>query len=259
MASHRYLFSQLVRRELRRKYKGSTLGVVWYLINPLVLLGVYTLMFSHVFKLQRFADFPIFVMIGLMPWIFFQQSLLASAESLVDHGSIVRRARFPRETIPAATVTVQLVTFVTILVLLIPLCLVLRGTSAPASLLLAPVLVALMFAFVLGCALIVSVLHAYFRDVGPILTAALLPWFFLTPIFYQPDTIPFLQRHQALETLLDWVNPVAPFIDAFRSILYYGTAPDMARLVYVVAVAAVALLAGTAVFRRMEGELAVVV
>jgi ABC-type polysaccharide/polyol phosphate export permease len=259
VASHRYLFSQLVRRELRRKYKGSYLGVVWYLVNPLVLLGVYTLMFGHVFKLQRFADFPIFVMIGLMAWFFFQQSLLSSAESLIDQGSIVRRARFPRETIPAASVTVQLVTFVAILVLLTPLCLALRGSSEPSSLLLLPVLVVLMFAFVLGCALIVSVLHAYFRDVAPILTAALLPWFFLTPIFFDPDTIPFVQQHPAIETLLNWINPVAPFVDSFRSILYYGTAPDAARMVYVVAAAAIALLAGSAVFRRMEGDLAVVV
>ncbi|HEY3727186.1 MAG TPA: ABC transporter permease [Solirubrobacteraceae bacterium] len=259
MAGHRYLFSQLVRRELRRKYKGSSLGVLWYLINPLVLLGAYTLMFGHVFKLQHFSDFPIFVMVGLMPWTFFAQSLLAAADSLIEQGSIVRRARFPRATIPAAAVTVQLVTFVAILVIVTPLSLALRGTSSPASLLLLPVLVVVMFGFVLGCALIVSVLHAYFRDVAPILTAALLPWFFLTPIFFEPATIPFVQQHPAVETLLDWVNPVAPFVDSFRAILYYGTAPDPGRMVYVFAAAALALLAGSAVFKRMEGELAVVV
>jgi ABC-type polysaccharide/polyol phosphate export permease len=257
---YRYLFAQLVRRELRRKYKGSSLGVVWYLVNPLVLMGAYTLMFGHVFKLQKFSDFPIFLMIGLMAWTFFAQSLLFAAESLIEQGSIVRRARFPRETIPAAVVTVQVVTFAAILVLLTPLSLALRGTSAPASLLLLPVLVVLMFAFVLGCALIVAVLHAYFRDVAPILTAALLPWFFLTPIFYQPDkTIPFVEEHPVLGTLLNWVNPIAPFIGAFRSILYYGTAPSLGLIVYVVAAAALALVGGSAVFRRLEGELAVVV
>jgi len=259
MRAYRYLFSQLVRRELRRKYKGTSLGVLWYLINPLVLMGAYTLMFGHVFRLQHFADFPIFLMIGLIAWTFFQQSLLSAAESLIEQGSIVRRARFPRETIPAAVVTVQLVTFVAILVLLTPLCLALRGTTAPAALLLLPVLVALLFCFVLGCALVVAVLHAYYRDVAPVLTAALLPWFFLTPIFFRPDTIGFVQRNPAVGTLLDWINPVAPFISAFRSILYYGTAPDLGRIVYVCAAAAVALLVGTAVFRRMQGELAVVV
>jgi ABC-type polysaccharide/polyol phosphate export permease len=256
---YRYLFSQLVRRELRRKYKGSSLGIVWYLVNPLVLLGAYTLMFGHVFRLQRFPDFPIFLMVGLMAWTFFAQSLLAAADSLIEQGSIVRRARFPRETIPAAAVTVQLVTFAAILILLTPLSLALRGSSAPASLLLLPVLMALLFCFALGCALIVSVLHAYFRDVAPILSAALLPWFFLTPIFFSPGTIPFVVRHPFVGTLLDWVNPVAPFIDGFRAILYYGAAPSPGRILYAFVAAAVALLGGLAVFRRMEGELAVVV
>jgi lipopolysaccharide transport system permease protein len=259
VSGHRYLFTQLVRRELRRKYKGSSLGIVWYLINPLVLLGAYTLMFGHVFRLQHFADFPIFLMIGLMVWTFFAQSLLAAAESLIDQGSIVRRARFPRETIPAAAVTVQLATFAAILAILTPLCLALRGSSQPASLLLLPVLVALLFAFALGCALIVSVLHAYFRDVAPILAAALLPWFFVTPIFFAPATIPYVEAHPFLGTLLDWVNPMAPFVDSFRQVLYDGTAPSAGRIVYVCVAAAVALAVGSTVFRAMEGELAVVV
>jgi lipopolysaccharide transport system permease protein len=259
VSGHRYLFAQLVRRELRRKYKGSSLGVLWYLINPLVLLGAYTLMFGHVFRLQHFADFPIFLMIGLMAWTFFAQSLLAAAESLIDQGSIVRRARFPRETIPAAAVTVQLATFAAILVILTPLSLALRGSAQPASLLLLPVLVALLFCFALGCALVVSVLHAYFRDVAPILSAALLPWFFITPIFFEPATIPYVQRHPFVGTLLDWVNPMAPFVDAFRSILYHGIAPSLGRIAYVCAAAAVALALGGTVFRAMEGDLAVVV
>ncbi|HET9102328.1 MAG TPA: ABC transporter permease [Solirubrobacteraceae bacterium] len=259
MGAYRYLFAQLVRRELRRKYKGSSLGVLWYLINPLVLMGAYTLMFGHVFRLQHFPDFPVFLMIGLITWTFFQQSLLAACDSLIEQGGIVRRARFPRQTIPAAAVTVQLVTFVAVLVLLAPLSLALRGTSAPAALLLLPVIVVLLFAFVLGCALVVGVMHAYWRDVAPILTAALLPWFFLTPIFYEPDTsIAFVAHHPAVATLLDWVNPMAPFIRALRDILYYGRAPDAGRMLYTVLVAGAALLAGAAVFRRLEGELAVV-
>ena len=259
MGGYRYLFSQLVRRELRRKYKGSSLGVLWYLVNPLVLMGAYTLLFGHVFHLQHFPDFPVFLMIGLIAWTFFQQSLLAACDSLIEQGGIVRRARFPRQTIPAAAVTVQLVTFCAVLVGLVPLSLALRGTSTPAALLLLPVIVALLFCFVLGCALIAAVLHAYYRDVAPVLTAALLPWFFLTPIFYEPDrTIAFVARHPAVATVLDWVNPMAPFIRALRDILYFGAAPDAGRLLYMALVAAAALGLGAAVFRRLEGELAVV-
>lgn len=258
MLAYRYLFGQLVQRELRRKYKGSRLGVFWYLVNPLVLLGAYTLMFGHVFKVQSFPDFPIFLMVGLIVWTFFQQSLVSSAESLIDQGALVRKARFPREAIPASTVAVQLITFVAILVLLTPLALALRGTLDPA-LLLVPFVVLCLFCFVLGCALIVAVLHAYFRDVGPILTAALLPWFFLTPIFYAPTrSLSFVRRHEWIGTILAWVNPVAPFIGSLRAILYSGHAPSWGQLLYVALAGAVALGIGAAVFRRLEGELAVV-
>lgn len=257
MLAYRYLFAQLVQRELRRKYKGSSLGVLWYLVNPLVLLGAYTLMFGHVLKVQSFPDYPVFLMIGIVVWTFFQQSLVSAAESLIDQGPLVRKARFPREAIPASTVAVQLITFLAILILLLPVALALRGSLQPALLLL-PVVVAALFCFVLGCALIVSVLHAYFRDVAPIVTAALLPWFFLTPIFFQPSTLGFVKSHPWVGTLLAWVNPVAPFVESMRSILFYGAAPDWGRLVYVLCAAAVALALGIAVFRRMDGELAVV-
>jgi ABC-type polysaccharide/polyol phosphate export permease len=254
--AYRYLFAQLVSRELRRKYKGSRLGVLWYLVNPLVLMGAYTLMFGHVLPLRRFPDFPIFLMVGIVVWTFFQQSLVSAAESLIDQGALVRKARFPRETIPASSVAVQLITFVAILVVLAPIAIALRGSFHPALLLL-PVFVVLLFCFVLGCALIVAVLHAYFRDVAPILTAALLPWFFLTPIFFQPSTIGFVSQHPFVGTLLEWVNPIAPFVEGFRSILYYGTAP-WGQVLYAAVAAVTALLAGGAVFRRMRSELAVV-
>lgn len=254
---YQYLFAQLVRRELRRRYKGSTLGVVWYLVNPLVLMGAYTFMFGFVLRVQKLPDLPIFVMVGLVVWTFFQQSVLSAADSLIEQGGLVRKARFPRETIPASTVAVQLVTMSAVLVLLVPLAVALRGTFGPALLLL-PVLLALLFCFVLGCALAVAVLHAYFRDVAPILTAALLPWFFLTPIFYEPSTLKPIMHHPFVGTLLEWVNPVAPFVQGLRAILYYPGGPDWGRMLYALVAAALALTLGSAVFRRMQGELAVV-
>ena len=117
-----------------------------------------------------------------------------------------------------------------------------------------------LFAFVLGLALAVSVLHAYFRDVAPILSAALLPWFFLSPIFFDPATLPRLSDETTAIFVLEWLNPVAPFIVAVRDVIYGGVLPSAARSSSTSsAAAALALAGGLALFRRMQGELAVVV
>jgi lipopolysaccharide transport system permease protein len=258
--AHRYLFEQMVRRELRQKYKGSALGVLWYLINPLVLMGAYYLMFGVLFKVagpDQPQHYPLFLLVGLVVWIFFSQAVLSSAPSLLDHGALVRKARFPRETIPASVVTVQLVTFLALLALLTPVTIAIRGTGA--GLLVLPLVLICLFAFVLGFALAVSVLHAYFRDVAPILSAALLPWFFLSPIFFDPTTADRFSEHTDVVFVLEWVNPVAPFIVAVRDVVYGGTVPGMDVLGYIVVAATLVLGGGLALFRRMQGELAVVV
>jgi ABC-type polysaccharide/polyol phosphate export permease len=254
---YRYLLEQMVRRELRQKYKGSVLGVVWYLVNPLVLMAAYAVMFGVLLDAVQIADYPLFLIVGLIVWVFFSQSLLSAATSLLEQASLVGKVRFPRETIPASVVAVQLVTFGVLLALVAPVAVVVRGTLDPALLLLVP-LVACLFCFTLGLALVVSVLHAYYRDVQPILAAALLPWFFLTPIFFRIQDLPGLQGRGWAEALLRWGNPVAPFVEAIRDVLYSGAVPGGATLAYVAVVSGLALAGGWALFRRMQAELAVV-
>lgn len=253
---YRFLFEQMVRRELRQKYQGSVLGVAWYVVNPLILMGAYYLVFAVALK-PGFAHehYPLFLLVGLTVWIFFSQSLLAASSSLLDQGALIRKARFPRETIPVATVAVQLVTFLVVLAIVAVITVAVRGTLG-APLVLLPVLLAALAAFVAGLALVVSVLHAYFRDVGPILGAVLLPWFFVSPIFFAPADI---VESEVARDALTWANPVAPFIIALRDVVYGGAWPTAATVAYVLVAALVALGAGLALFRRMAAELAVVV
>jgi lipopolysaccharide transport system permease protein len=254
---YRFLFEQMVRRELRQKYKGSALGVLWYLVNPLVLMGAYGLVFSILLKVATVKDYALFLIAGLIVWVFFSQALLAAAPSLVENAPLVRKVRFPRETIPASTAVVQLATFLVMLVLLVPVELIVRG-SLDVSLLLLPLVVALLFCFVLGLSLAASVLHAHYRDVEPILAAALLPWFFVTPIFLRVDDIPGVADRAWLGDLLQWANPIAPFVDAVRELLYSGAAPSIGTLGYLVGVGLGALALGLLVFRRLERDLAVI-
>lgn len=257
MRRYSYLFSQLVRRELRQKYKGSALGVFWYLVNPLVLMVVYGVMLGPVLKAVHYRDYPIFILAGLLVWLFFAQSLTSAATSFVEQSALVSKVRFPRETIPTAAVTVQLVPFLAMLAVLLPVALAVRGSTSFALLLL-PLVFVCLFALTLGLALIAATTHAYFRDVQPILTAALLPWFFISGVLFQLTALPGFHTHRWIESLLRWGNPIAPFIEAVRSVLYYGRAPSAAVLVYVLAAGVTAMACGLLVFRRLQGELAVV-
>ena len=257
MLRYRFLFEQMVRRELRQKYKGSALGVLWYLVNPIVLMGAYALVFSVLLRVANVPDYPLFLLVGLIVWVFFSQALLAAAPSLVTNAALIRKVRFPREAIPASVATVQLVTFLVMLALVTPVALAVRGTLGPALALL-PVIVALLFCLVLGLSLAASVLHAHFRDVEPVLAAALLPWFFVTPIFLPIDDMPGVSEHRLLGDALEWGNPIAPFVEAVRDVLFAGTVPTLGHLGYMAAIGLGALAIGIGLFRRMERELAVV-
>lgn len=255
---YRYLFEQMVRRELRQKYKGSALGIVWYLVNPLVLMGAYTLVFSVMLRFfGDIPDYPLFLLVGLIVWVFFNQAMLAAAPCLVRQASLVRKVRFPRELIPASVATVQLMTFAVMLTLLLPVALAIRGT-VDWPLLLLPLVAAALFCLVLGASMLVSVLHAYYRDVEPILTAALLPWFFVTPIFYRIDDLPGAASNPLLADMLRWANPIAPFIEATRDIVFIGQVPGAGTIAYVLVVGITMLGIGLVAFRRLERELAVV-
>jgi ABC-type polysaccharide/polyol phosphate export permease len=254
---YRYLYEQMVRRELRQKYKGSALGVLYYLINPLVLAAAYGVMFTYVLPYRGVDDYPLFLLIGIAVWLFFAQSLLAAATSLIDQSSLVRKVRFPREIIPAAVVSVQWVIFAVLIAIVTPITLAFRGSLGPEIVLL-PVLLLALGLFALGLGLMVAILHAYFRDVAPILAAVLLPWFFITPIFFRTTDFPGREAHPWLGDLLRWGNPVAPFIEGVRDVVYEGRWPSLAVLGYIAAACALAVLAGRALFTRLEGELAVV-
>jgi ABC-type polysaccharide/polyol phosphate export permease len=251
-----FLFEQLVRRELRQKYQGSVLGVAWYLINPLVLMAAYWFLFDVVLETFEYEDYPLFLLCGLVVWIFFSQSLLQASGSLLDQGALIRKASFAREVIPASVVSVQGLTFLIVLGLLAIVTVAIRGTF-DLPLLLLPLVLACLGGFVLGLAMVVAILHAFFRDVGPILGAALLPWFFLSPIFFDTDKL--VAGDDTARFVLEWLNPVAPYIEAVRDVLYDGQVPSAAVLAYIALGAVAALAVGRTVFRRLEGELAVVV
>jgi ABC-type polysaccharide/polyol phosphate export permease len=254
---YRELFGNLFRRDLQVKYKGSLLGVAWSLLNPLVLLGVYLVVFGLVWSGQSIPHYPLYLLAGLACWIFFATSLQAASRSLVDAADLVKKVRFPRQLVAFSTVATQAVTFAVMLAILIVLSLVFIPAARGYVWLSIP-LAALFVAFVAGLSLIVACLNVLYRDVEHVLLAALLPLFFLTPVLWRFAQLPErAQRHPHVLDVLRWGNPVTPPLYAVRDALWLGRFPRTADIVYLVVAAGVALALGALVFRSVDDRIAV--
>lgn len=255
---YRELFANLFRRDFQAKYKGSVLGIFWSLLNPLVLLGVYLVVFGVLLRpADAIPHYPLYLLAGLASWIFFSVSLQSATRSMVDSAELIRKVRFPRQLVAFSAVATQAVTYATMLAILIVLSLVLVP-EARSTVWLALPLALLFAALTAGLALLLACVNVVFRDVEHIVTAALLPWFFLTPILWRFAQLPEeAKRHHALLDVLRWGNPVAPPIYAVRDALWLGRAPRLADVVYLAVAAVVALALGAFVFGRVDDRIAV--
>jgi lipopolysaccharide transport system permease protein len=255
---YRELFGSLFRRDLRAKYKGSVLGLVWSLAHPVVLMLVYLLVFSVMLKIQtaEYDHYWLFLLSGLPVWVFFSTSLQSASRSLLENANLIRKVHFPRQLVPLSMVATQLVGLAVMIVIVIVLSLVFIPAARDTVWLSVP-LAALIVCFVAGLALAVAALNAIYRDVEHIVAALLLPWFFLTPVLYSLEAIPGVSEHPRLVDLVHWGNPLTPAIEAFRDPIFFGELPAAGDVVYL-AVATIASLAlGALVFSRVDDRVAV--
>jgi ABC-type polysaccharide/polyol phosphate export permease len=249
------LFMNIFRRELHGKYRGSVLGLVLTLINPLALMAVYTLVFSVLLKAFEIEHYPLFILSGLVTWVFFQSAVQMACSSLFAQPTLVKQVRFPRHFLPLAVVGTNVVTlgamFVVVLIANLIFVPEMRTTFWAAIPLLVP-----LIALAAGLAVVVGYVTVIYRDVEHLLLTIFLPWFFLTPVFYNFDQLPGLEERQWLTSLLYWGNFVSPFVRAIRDPLFFGVYPRLIDVVYVVVVGAAALVVGVLVARRMDDHVA---
>ena len=257
---YRELFGSLFRRDLRAKYRGSFLGLGWSLLHPLVLMLVYLVVFSVLWRVSKVGssdDYWLFLMCGLPAWVFFATASQAASRSLLENANLIRKVRFPRQLVPLSVVATQLVTFAAMLVVLMVVNAIVIPETRDTFLLAVPVSAGIV-CFVAGVALLVSCANVVFRDVEHLVQAVLLPWFFLTPILYRLEDLPGgVQRYDWVVTILRWCNPLTPPLYALRDPLFYGTVPDVWDVVYLVVEAVIALALGAWVFRRVDDRIAV--
>ncbi len=256
MSRHTPLFLNLVRREVRQRYKGSTLGLVWTLITPAIMVGAYSLVFRYLLRVT-IDNYALFLFAGLTMWTFFMGGAIASSQSLVANANLVKKVSFPRPIVPLAAMTGSSFTAGAMLLVALPLCIIFTSGSR-LTLVLVPPLVLFLAALTVGFGLMLAAANVYFRDVEHILAAIALPWSFISPLFYSFDYVKSVGGVPGWAIdLLHYVNPVAPVLVALQDTLFFGVWPSPVDVVYAAAAGAVVLAIGWRVFRSLEGEMAV--
>ncbi len=247
-----YRYKELIRvlaeKEVKIKYKSAVLGRLWSLLNPLLLMLVFSVVFSVIIRVQ-INNFPVFLLCALLPWFFLSFSLTAATTSIVDNASLIKKACFPQEVIPISIVMANLFNFLISLVLLF-IFLLFYSIYPGLSWFYLPLVVLLQSIFVLGLCLLSSALHTMFRDVKYILELILLVWFYATPIFYPLSFVPDNIRPFFL------LNPLTVFINLYREILLYRKIPEAGLLFLAFVLSAAFYAIGMAVFTGKKNSFA---
>lgn len=247
--AYREMIFSLVRRDLKGRYKGSALGFLWTFINPLLQLGVYTMVFSVIMR-SGIKDYYLFLFVALIPWIFFSTSIAGGSSCIWAQQDMVKKIYFPREVLPIAFVTSQFVNMILSFLVVFAVLLVSGRGFNILALLCLPVIMLVEFLLSLSVAFISSAVTVYLRDVEYILGIITMAWQFLTPVMYSVDQVP-----QKLSIVFA-LNPMTPVIIAYRDILYYKKVPEFGTLLHAFVLGLVLLVVGVVVFSKLKRRFA---
>jgi lipopolysaccharide transport system permease protein len=249
--NYREMLRNLVKRDLRTRYKGSLLGFLWTFVNPLLQLVVFSAVFSTILRMNV-DKYPMFLFVALLPWLFFANSTQSGTALIMTYSNLVKKIYFPRELLPLATTTAGLINLA-LSFLIAFIALILFKIPLNISLVALPLIMLIEFIFTLGFVFILSALNVYFRDIEHLWANLVMAWFYLTPIVYPLDMVP------AKYMSIFFINPFAVFITAYRDILYRGIFPNFTLLLNLSILSVLILCFGYLLFKRLERGFAEVV
>jgi lipopolysaccharide transport system permease protein len=244
----RWLLYELVVRDLKLRYRGSVLGFAWTLLNPILFMAIYTLVFS-VYMRVGIHDYPLYLLSGLIPWTFIQSAIQQAITAIPDGRMYVGKSLFPIELLVVVPVLSNAVNFMLSLFLVIGLALAL-GVHIGWMLLLLPVIIAIELVMVVGLAFLGATVNVFYRDIQQLVGYALTAIFFVTPIFYAASSVP------PKFTFLLACSPIAALIASFQSILYYGLTPSWGGVLFAAVFSIFVLGASIGYFNRYRDAFA---
>lgn len=242
--NYRQLLKSNVKKEIRGKYKGSFLGVLWSFVNPLLMTLVYAIVFPFILKNGQ-PHYVTFLITGIIPWTFFTTCICQGTNTVLINGGIIKKVYFPREILPISVVTSALINFL-ISCLIIFIFLIVSGIGFSFNILLLPVIIVIQYILQLGIVLITSAIDVYVRDAEYIINFLVQMLFYATPVLYSSNLFP---------PSISWVlnlNPMTTIINSYRDILFYQQLPNFKWLGFVFVVSMVILGLGILIFKKLE-------
>jgi len=245
---HKDLLKSLVQRNLSIQYKGSALGFIWILLEPILNMAILSFVFTKIIRFQ-IDKFPLFILSAILPWNFFSRALSEATSSIIENANLVKKAYFRRELLPISSVLSNFVSLIFSLLVFIPV-LVLFKIPLNLSIFFLPVVICSHMLFTLGLAFFLSCVNVYFRDINSIIRFILMLWFYLTPIFYPLSMVPQDLRY------IYKLNPMVSIIAMYRNILFEGKIPQFSDLC-IASITGIAVTAvGYVIFRKYQSGFA---
>jgi len=236
LVRYRWLLYELVIRDLLVRYRGTVLGFAWTLLNPLIFVVIYTLVFS-IYLRQAIHDFPLYLLSGLIPWLWISTTVGQAVTAILDGRTYVGKTLLPIELLVLIPVLSNGLNFLLTIALLFFVSLAL-GVNVGWALLFLPLLVLIELCMTLGISLLVATCNVFYRDLQQLVGYAITALFFLSPIFYARSSVP-----PKLQFIVVF-NPLAAMLSGYQSVFYYGTPPSWRELLFAAGFAAAILLLG---------------
>jgi len=241
---YRELLKSNVKKEIRGKYKGSFLGVLWSFVNPLLMVLVYAIVFPFILKVKE-PNYVIFIIVGIIPWNFFTTVINQGTTAVLHNSDIVKKVYFPREILPLSVVLSGIVNFL-ISCIIILIFLLASGIGITGLIAYLPLILLIQAILSLGIIFILGGVNVYVKDTEYIVNFVIMMLFYGTPILYSTTLFP--EKYRWILNL----NPMTTIINGYRDIFYYQKMPDLTALGIVGIISALILVIGYVVFKKLE-------
>lgn len=241
-----FILSALVSRDFKLKYRRSILGVLWSVLNPLLMMMVLTAVFSFMFRFN-IDNFPLYLILGTILFNFMSNATNASLDSVIASAPLIKKIRVNKVLFPLEKVIFELINFLISLVAVV-IVMVYFAVAPSVNLLFLPLLLLYMLLFCTGLSLILATLAVFFRDLVHLWGVFTLAWTYATPLFYPVDMLPAM-----MQNVMQY-NPMYQYVTYFREIVLWHTSPSLEQNLICLGMALVTFVVGILVFKRLQSR-----